>query len=269
MRILLLFLRKELGDVRSNSRVWPVYLLLPLIAVALPVFFAVTTPLLIETAPARQDPATLTLIRLIQTVPEFAGLPAVQAMTRYFLRNTGAIFLLMPLALTSTSAAFSIVGEKQQRTLEPILATPITDRQFLLAKLLASVVPTVALTWSCGMLACVVVDAVTWAQVRALLLPDRFWLLGLLVLAPLLGIAVVLVTMLFSAKSTDPQATVQTTALAIIPGFLLVFGVFGKLLTLKFAALGIACLLVLALDVVLFRTNVARFQREEILTRWK
>ena len=71
-------------------------------------------------------------------------------MARYLLRATAGMFLLMPIAIASTAAAFSIVGEKQQRTLEPILATPITDRQLLLGKLLASAGPTILVTWAAG-----------------------------------------------------------------------------------------------------------------------
>ena len=74
--------------------------------------------------------------------------------------------------------------------------------------------------------------------------------------------------MRLSARATDPQATVQTTALFVIPAFFLVIGVFGKLLTTYFPALAGACVLVAFLDLALFQLNVRRFRREEILTRW-
>ena len=43
-------------------------------------------------------------------------------------------------------AAYSVVGEKQARTLEPLLATPITTFELLSAKVLASLLPALALT---------------------------------------------------------------------------------------------------------------------------
>jgi len=115
----------------------------------------------------------------------------------------------------------------------------------------------------------ILVDALTWSRYGSPLLPDRFWLVGVLVLAPLLGACVVLVTMRLSARGTDPQAVVQTTALATIPGFLLLGAIFGKALTIFFPALLGACLLMLIVDAILFRGNVRTFRREEILTRWK
>lgn len=268
MRVLLLFLHKELRAIRSDSRVWPVYLVFPVLAIGLPTFLATLAPLVIRQGMAKQDPGMMQVAQLVRILPDFAAMRPEEGMTRYLLRSVAALFLLMPVALSSTSAAFSIVGEKQQRTLEPILATPITDRQFLLGKLIAAGVPTIIITWATAFVTVVVVDIVTHGRYATLLLPDRFWILGLLVLSPLLGAAVVLVTMRFSAKATDPQATVQATALAIIPGFLILIGLFGKVLTTLFSALWIACLVVAAIDLALFRANVRTFRREEILTRW-
>jgi len=267
--VLWLFLAREVRDLRGNSRVWPLYLILPLVAIILPVVLAATMPQAIAVGQAKHDPALLQMMRTVQAAPEFARYSLVEAMTRYLLRNSFAILLLLPIAISATSAAFSIVGEKQQRTLEPILATPISDRQFLLGKLLAALVPTVAVTWIAAAVGAALVDALTWSRYGGPLLPDRFWLVGVLVLAPLLGACVVLVTMRLSARGTDPQAVVQTTALATIPGFLLLGAIFGRALTIVFPALCGACLLMLALDAILFRGNMRTFRREEILTRWK
>lgn len=268
MDILLLFLKKELRDIRGNARVWPLYLIMPVIAVGIPVIFTVMSGAMAAQAAAGRDPAAMALMSSLLRIPEFAGMTPAEALTRYLGRSAAGILLLMPVAISSTAAAFSIVGEKQQRTLEPILATPITDRQFLLGKLLAALVPTVVVTWASGLLAALAVDAIVWARFGPIL-PDRYWLLGVGVLAPLLGAIVVLVTMRVSAKSTDPQATVQTTALATIPGFLLLFGLLGRILTLNFTALWATCLGAALVDVALFRASVVKFKREEILTRWK
>ena len=261
-----LFLRREVRDIRGNSRVWPLYLVLPILGVGIPVLFAIMAPLWVEGSRTARD--SQVIVNLVQRLEEFRGLSPTEAIARFLLRNAAGIFLLIPVALASTSAAFSIVGEKQQRTLEPILATPITDAQFLVAKLIASTGPTVFVTTAVALLTALIVDIITAPRYGHLLLPDRFWAVGTLVLSPLIAGAVALLTMRLSARATDPQATVQTTALFIIPGFFITIGVFGKLLTTFFPALLAACAVVALLNVVLFRSNVRRFQREEILTRW-
>lgn len=267
--VLWLFLAREWADTRRNSRVLPLYFIMPLVAVALPVLLALMAPHIVRDLQHGADPATAALLQNLTRQSEFSGLSPGEGLARYLLRVTAGMFLLMPIAIGSTVAAFSIVGEKQQRTLEPILATPITDRQLLLGKLLASVGPTVVVTWAAGCVAILIVDIVFAARGQAAPLPDRFWAVVLLALSPALAAAVALVTMRLSAKSSDPQATVQTAALAVLPVFLLLIAVFGQLLTLSFPALLVACGLVLLVDLALFRMNVVRFRREEILTTWK
>jgi ABC-type Na+ efflux pump permease subunit len=161
------------------------------------------------------------------------------------------------------------VGEKQQRTLEPILATPISDRELLLGKFVVCMVPTMAVTWLAAVVAVGLVDAISWSRYGALFLPDRFWLAAVGILSPLVGAAITLLTMRLSARSVDPQVTVQTSALAILPGFLIVFGLFGKLLMVSFTAVLVTIALMLLLNLWLFRRVERTFRREEILTKWK
>ena len=267
MNVILLFLLKELRDARKNKYLWPVYLVLPPIAVAVPVLFAFVAPTFADME--NNDPVVLAVLRTVRAAPEFAGMPVDEALTRFFLRNTIAFYLLMPVGLSSFSAALSIVAEKQQRTLEPILATPITDFEFLTGKLLASLLPSIVLTWASALLAAVVVNAITWGKFQTPLLPDRFWAAGVFVLAPLLGAASVLAAMRLSAKMTDPQSANQFTGLVIVPIFMLSIGIFGKVLTLSMIAVAISCLVTLLLALFLLRLNLKKFQREEILTKWK
>ena len=267
MNVILLFLRKELRDARRNKYLLPVYFILPPIAVAVPVLFAFLAPTFV--AMENNDPMILAVLRTVRAAPEFAGMPFDEAITRFFLRNTIAFYLLLPVGLSAVSAAFSIVSEKQQRTLEPILATPITDREFLVGKLIASLLPSVILTWASALLTAIIVNSITWGKYQTPLLPDRFWVVGVFVLAPLLGAASVLAAMRLSAKMTDPQAANQFTGLVIVPTFMLGIGIFGKVLTLSIFAVAAACLAALLLALFLLRLNLKNFQREEILTKWK
>jgi ABC-2 type transport system permease protein len=267
VNVSLLFLRKELRETLRNKFLFPVYLILPPIAVIVPVVLTILASTLM--AIDKDDPLVLAMLRTVSTAPEFAGMPLDEGITRFLLRNTLAFYLLMPVGLSSISAAFSIVAEKQQRTLEPILATPITTLEFLTGKLLASLVPSIILTWAAALLAAVILNWMTWGKYPTLLLPDRFWAVGVFVLAPLMGTASVLATMRLSAKMNDPQAANQFTGLVIVPIFMISIGVFGKLLTLSIGAVVVACLVVLLAGFLLLRLNLKNFQREEILTRWK
>ena len=265
--VVLAFLGHELKEIRGNPRMLPLLLIFPVMAVAFPVILTLIGPALV--AEASKDPMMGAMLRQALARPEFQLLDLEEALTRYTLRAVAAFYLLMPVAIASTAAAFSIVGEKQQRTLEPILATPISDREFLLGKFVVCMVPTMAVTWLAAVVAVALVDAISWSRYGAPFLPDRFWLAGVGVLSPLIGSAMTLITMRLSARSVDPQVTVQTSALAILPGFFIVFGLFGKLLMVSFTAVLVTIALVLLLNLWLFRRVERTFRREEILTRWK
>ncbi|MEZ4481906.1 MAG: ABC transporter permease subunit [Dehalococcoidia bacterium] len=53
------------------------------------------------------------------------------------------VFFLTPAIVPAALAAYSIIGEKEQGTLEAILTLPLTDRQFLHAKIFAVAAPAV------------------------------------------------------------------------------------------------------------------------------
>ena len=55
--------------------------------------------------------------------------------------------LLIPSIMPSTLAAFTVVGEREQGTLEPLLTTPISQQEFIAGKGAAVLIPTMALTY--------------------------------------------------------------------------------------------------------------------------
>lgn len=265
--IVLAFLAHEMKDLRTNSRVLPVMLVFPVLGILFPVLITLFGHALVQEA--ARDPTMRAIMMQALALPEYQGMELEEALVRYSLRPVIGFFLLMPVAIASTAAAFSIVGEKQQRTLEPILATPISDREFLMGKFLVCLVPTVVVTWGAAVVAVVLVDAISRSSYGVFFLPDRFWVAGIGLLAPLVAAAITLLTMRLSARSVDPQSTVQTSALAILPGFLLVFGVFGRILLRSFPAVLVTVALAVLINLWLFRTVERSFRREEILTRWK
>ncbi len=269
MRLVTLFLTKELRDIHRNRNVVPLYIIMPLLMVVFTIGFTWMVPTILAMARTQQDPGMLAAIRAARAIPEFAGMPEPEALTRYVLRTLVGFYLLLPTVGAGTAAAFSIVGEKTQRTLEPILATPITDRQLLLGKMLGALVPPIAASWAVALIATIGVDLIGWHRFGETLMPDRFWLVGVLLLGPLLGASATLLTMRLSARMTDAQAANQATALIVMPIFLVVLGVFGRIMVASFTAALVSCAVALAAALYLLQVNLARFRREEILTRWK
>jgi hypothetical protein len=86
----------------------------------------------------------LPLIFIIAPTVELLALPAQAASSRLDTRVGVALLymLLIPAIVPSTVSAYSVIGEREQGTLEPILITPIRPEGFLIGKALAVVMPT-------------------------------------------------------------------------------------------------------------------------------
>lgn len=259
---------REFLDQRQNRMLWPVYLLMPLIGAALPALLSVgSAALLSDKAPV--DPATQSLLIGVRMLASSAGIDLNAAAAIVMLRVSAGYFLLMPLAIVSISGAYGIVGEKQQRTLEPLLASPISTADFLLAKLVAVTLPSVLITWVAASVGAGISVLAFYLAHRLLIWPDAYYWLGVLLLSPQIAVITALVCLRISARMQDPQAANQVTALILIPVLLLLFTLAGPALMYSLPLLFASAVLLLLIAAALFWWVRRGFNREEILCRWR
>ncbi|MCL6431704.1 MAG: ABC transporter permease subunit [Anaerolineae bacterium] len=177
-------------------------------------------------------------------------------------------FLMAPMALPIYVAAHSIIGEKQARSLEPLLATPVKTWELLLAKSVAAAVPPIIAAWvSYGLFALGASFLVSPVVLAEILHPA--WVLSIVILSPLFAMLSVFVGVIASSRMNDPRAAQQWSALFLIPaiaaGMAMMLGVIRmSLLTLLLGAAAVAIA-----DAVVLWFAVRLFQREVILTRWR
>lgn len=254
---------KEWVDVRQNKMVASVVLLVPLLMTAIPiVMLYIFRGVPISASDAQEMGAML-------ANPIFAGMDAREAMQSVLATNMMLLFLIMPLMVPVTIASYSIVGEKITRSLEPLLATPITTTNLLLGKSLAAVVPGVVTTWFCYLIFVIVA--------RFLVISDRvfgvfvngMWIVAMLVLVPLLTILAVSIGVIISSRVNDARAAEQLGSLVILPFMVLFLGVVSGFILLNAATFWVASGLIALVNVGLVYVGVKLFQRETILTRWK
>jgi len=184
------------------------------------------------------------------------------------LLNTSLLyFLVLPVLIPVTLGVYSVVGEKEQGTLEPLLATPISDLQLFLGKSVVVVIPSLILTWAVFGLFLAATSFLFGSVPRPITsLP---WLLSIFVLSPLLSLFAALVAMIISSRSADSRAAYQFASLAVVPGIIPLIVYSARLTAVDLKFVGIEGAILLALDVILLFLGIKIFQREEILTRWK
>ena len=85
-------------------------------------------------------------VEMYRTQPATADLDPEGAIQAWIFQQFLVLLVLAPIAASMSVAAYSVIGEKQARTLEPLLATPLTTFELLAAKVLGSLVPALGLT---------------------------------------------------------------------------------------------------------------------------
>jgi ABC-2 type transport system permease protein len=259
---------REFLDQRQNRMLWPVYLLMPLIGAALPALLAAgSASLLAGKLPV--GPELQSLVSGVRMLAAANGGDLELTAATLLLRVAAGYFLLMPLAIVSISGAYAIVGEKQQRSLEPVLATPIGTRDFLIAKLAAVTIPSILISWVAALIGALVSVVSFWWANHLLVWPDAFYWIGVMVLGPEIGAITALVCLRVSARMQDPQAANQVTALILIPILLIVFSIIGPALVMNMPVLLGACVAGLVLTWALYLWVRKGFNREEILCNWR
>ncbi|NYB27974.1 MAG: ABC transporter permease subunit [Methanobacteriaceae archaeon] len=174
-------------------------------------------------------------------------------------------YIILAYILPNSLAAYSILGEKIEHSLEPLLATPLTDGELLLGKMIASFLPCVAMIY----LGSVIFMALSDVTTGTLYFPNWTMAFILIIAVPLASILSIQLNIIISSRVNDVRTANQLGLLLFIP-FIAVY----ILLTTNMVSLNILNLLIvsavlLIIDVVLFYVNKATFNRDKILTKWK
>ena len=218
--------------------------------VALPLIIGVVFPLILNFA----------LHRANKPMATAAVIPFMDAFSIWFI--IGAV--IIPTAI----ASYSLVGEKIQKSLEPMLATPMTDGDILLGKTISGLLIPVGALYVGSIIFMTLMDHFTRGVLGYFYYPN--WHIGAILLAaPLAALLSVEVSVIISSRLTDARSAQQFGSLLMLP----FIGLF-LASELNFFALNDNNLVVLAgvlalIDVGMFFVAKATFQREEILTRWR
>lgn len=257
-------IRKEWAEVFKNKMVIFTVAFLPLILTALPLVIIITTGDAMTADSVNTElPSEMTEAMCPGTLDSAACFQA------FLVSQFMMMFMLIPVAIPVTMAAYSIVGEKTTRSLEPLLATPITTVELLVGKCLATVIPAVLATYAAfGLFA-----LGSWLLVanKALLaaLFDVRWLIAIFIVGPMLALMAVTFALMVSSRVNDPRVAEQVSMVMIVPVLFGFFGQIAGLFVLNKTIITWVAVVMLFIDTALVYMATKVFQREQILTRWK
>jgi ABC-2 type transport system permease protein len=219
--------------------------------VLFPLFVSISLPLIVQFIGSKSG----------EGVPAEALPTVLNAYSLFFI--TGAVTL--PTAI----ASYSLVGEKVQKSIEPLLATPTTEREILLGKSIAAFLPPIAAIYTGAVIFMALIDSITSSTLGYSYFPN--WNIGVIMflLAPLGSILSIEFNILISSRVNDVRAAQQLGGVVALPFVGLYVLAEASILSLESSNLLIISASLVAIDVILFYISEAVFRREEILTKWK
>jgi ABC-2 type transport system permease protein len=256
--------RKDLAELKANKMA-----VIPMIIV--PVILCVVLPGALTFLSLELDISAVNGSEFIERILPAYSIPAVFDSTAtqivYVFLNYLFVpfFMIVPVMVSSIVAANAVVGEKERHTLETLLYTPVTNREFVMAKVLAAFVPAVVVSIAGFAGYFTVVNAVSLASTGVWLVQSPMWIPAMLLVSPAVSLLALAVTLLISMKSKSFMEAQQMSAIVVIPILLVILAQFTGLFVLDALMVIAFGIVLLAVDFVLLNRVGPRFEREAIL----
>ncbi|HEY3452596.1 MAG TPA: ABC transporter permease subunit [Myxococcales bacterium] len=215
--------RKDLRVVlRSKAVLAPVVLLPAFLLVAMPIAIGFIAWFIEAKGVAlnAKDPA---FAQLLERVPE--ALRAIadprrpgQLFAEWVLAHLYApLFLLVPIVVANVVAADSFAGDKERRTLEALLHTPVSNTDLFLAKLLPAWVMALTVNFVSFVVYTAVADASAWPVAHRLILPTTIWFALAFWAGPAVAALALGSTVLISSRVRGFQEAHQLASMLVLP----------------------------------------------------
>jgi ABC-2 type transport system permease protein len=257
-------LAKELLDLSRNRLVFLPVGVITTLSLVLPFGIAVAIPMF-----TGQDLGSDTeLVRVSAVAGAHEPLAPSARVQLFLFQQFLMLFLLTPITGAMALAAHAVIGEKQARTLEPLLATPVATGELLLAKMLGALLPTLVISLAGLALYLGGIVAMAAPGVAASMLNARTAMLAVWV-GPAAALVSLQSAIIISSRVNDARTAQQFGVLIIIPVAAVLVAQFTGALWLSATMLAVVGLGLVGLWILLALLSVVMFERDTILTRWR
>ena len=170
----------------------------------------------------------------------------------------------IPALVPSLVASYSVVGEREQGTLEPLLTTPIRREELLLGKALATFIPGVVVAYAVFGLFVACVELFARPGVAAALIHPSD-LIAQLLFTPLLAGWSIWVAIVISTRSNDIRVAQQLSTLASLPSVALTTLISLNVIDVSLLTAVITAAVLILLNRIGWRVASALFDRERLI----
>lgn len=179
----------------------------------------------------------------------------------------GPILLMVPFMTPTFIAADSFAGERERKTIEPLLATPLSDMELFLGKVLTAFVPSIIVSFLTYTVATIILGVTSIRAFGFIVFPDLAYLLMMTIVAPLATILSIGFMVLISARVPNVRDASQFGGVLVLPVVILIFTQIFNLFRINLSAVLTIALVFGLIDLLLIRAGSSSFGRERILTK--
>lgn len=177
------------------------------------------------------------------------------------------LFLILPVLVSNVLAADSFAGEKERKTLEALIYSPVTDSEIYIGKMLVAWIPAIIIGGVGATLYCITANIIGWSIIGQIFMPNLMWIVMIVWVAPAaagLGLATMV---LVSSRVRSFQEANQLGGLVVIPIVLLVVGQSAGAMYFSVEMVILIGLILWVVDVVLLWYGAKSFNRSELIAQ--
>ena len=255
-------IKKDITGVTANKRMMTALIVVPLVmAIFLPAIFILTTVFIPEDSPDMME-----MMALLGPVTVAEGSDMRHILINMILNYVIPLFfLLIPIMASSVMASSSFVGEKEKKTLETLLYSPLSLREIFNAKILASFLLSMAVSLLSFAIMLIIFETLLLILFKTMILPNINWLIMMLLVSPAMALISINIIVRGSAKSQTSEEAQQSSLFLVLPVILLITGQFTGIMMLGpqfFLILGAVTALIALL---MFRGSFGNYSYEKLL----
>jgi len=263
--------RKDWKEVSQNKAAWGPAVAMPLIlAIILPVVFSIM-PRFIPVEDMQRELGDVQF--LMKNLPAniqaiFNGLNLEQMFVLYMTAFLLApLFLILPLMFSSVVGADSFVGERERKTMEALFYTPTSDVELFLGKVLAAVLPSIALSWLTYLVYIIVVNVASFGLFHRIWFPLPAWWPMMFWLTPAFALLGISTTVMISSRVKTFMEAYQLSASLVVLVLGLVVGQLTGVMVLGVGTVILIGTLIWIVDAGLIYLSIRNFKRSLLVAK--
>ncbi|WP_340389448.1 ABC transporter permease subunit [Paenibacillus sp. FSL E2-0151] len=261
--------RKDIRSVTASIQLWLPMLIVPLI-------IGIIMPSALLWAASRMELRSVGNISFLLEsldalthggqIPQLASMPTDNHRIVYYLAMYmfAPLFLIIPVMASSILTANSFAGEKERKTLEGLLFTPISMDTLFKGKVLAALIPSILLSWVTFLIYGIIANILMYPMFGTLMFPNLNWIILVVWVVPACSLMVILLNVLISAKVRGFQEAYQLGGLIVLPLIALVAGQASGMLLIGPWMLLIIGAVLLLISLVLLRLVTSWNSRQQL-----